>query len=423
MTNFTIFRNFSFSCPVVCAALSFFAVYPQLCEGQAPQQVQIPNSTDLNFLRNKLEKANGRISAIDVVWNRTQSIKPIVQVNPDEWAARSLAQSREQGLNEAQAQAVATVSRREGFRSKQEQIINSTVEFTRVGTTVLSRINYPDKIYQSRKIEFSDGVNALSAETHIDGKEIKIKKGIVVQGHKQAFRLSAGYSDMIKVLLGFPFNQGLTPANPALTEKNSFLRLSPTKSIVIESETQTENGTTKRPEDLIFSGDSFSLTSLKIFDVIAQMQSNKTLVFEKGGLNTSVVVSGYKDYSNGIRFPSKVVMTTSTSTTEYTLVSAKFNSEVDPSDLRLPAGLRVADTRFGEGANAANYTVKDGKLPSDAEVKAIIERDAKAVQAKEEQAHAGATKTTLSSSLAPLGGLSLIALGGFMLLRNKRKKG
>ena len=52
---------------------------------------------------------------------------------------------------------------------------------------------------------------------------------------------------------------------------------------------------------------------------------------------------------------------------KYELNSAKLNDAVDSNAILLPPGLEVTDWRIGEG-KFVNYRIKDGKVPSDAEV-------------------------------------------------------
>lgn len=173
-------KHFTLHCPVraiIFLACPFMALPLAQAQTQPVEMQPAGSEAAIQAQWNKLQQANSRITAAHVVWRRVQRINPIPDADPEKWAAAALAAARENGMTEEQAQQQAQSERREAVRSKQERVVNSTLDFTRIGTSVLCNIEHPDPDYRSRAIEFSDGTDALFAWTQVKGREEDRKDG------------------------------------------------------------------------------------------------------------------------------------------------------------------------------------------------------------------------------------------------------
>jgi len=134
----------------------------------------------------------------------------------------------------------------------------------------------------------------------------------------------------------------------------------------------------------------------------------------------TVSIEDYRKYRDGVWFPSKVTVTEPTSTTVYTLVKAAFNEDVDPMELRLPADIDVADTRFGVGDKIAEYKLTDGVIPSDDKVRQMLHLDKEATAAQD-KASREAKSESPTSPIAPATGLMFMAMGSMMWVRSRKE--
>jgi len=394
----------------VIALLVCFPIMESAAQAQQEQINQV--------LLQKLQKANSTISACHVVWNRVQRLAPNPAADPEKWSAQALASAQQQGRTQIQALQEAQGEKEAAVRTQQGFAITSTLDFVRIGNSVLCTSDYLDPIYKDRHIEFSNGTEFLFASLKVKGQDVP-KDATLSRDSGEALKMSAYGYQLARTLLGVPLDQNLTPSNPVLASEEFSLRQDPNGDVVAEREARIVAGHSQKPDAITFSTENLHPTRVETYSIAAEFDGQK-LTMTRDKLETTVIVSGYKQYENGIWFPSKVMVKTPTMTTDYTLVDAKFNSQVDPADLLLPIGLRVADARFGYGSKLAIYKVSDGKLPTDEQVKAMIASDAQAKQAK-----AGDAKQTSVSDRAPMasiGGLGFIALGSLMLVRSRRKQ-
>ena len=295
------------------------------------------------------------------------------EADPDAWAKTALESARKEGLSETQAQELAQSERREALISQKGRLIESTLDFVRIGDTVLCNTNYFTPDYNSDTLEYSNGVDSLSAQTRVHGKMVT-PTGTLMRDPDEVLRLSAGSDQMARLLLGIPLNQSFGPRNPTLWEKDASLQKSPDGNWIVERPGRIEDRRSQDPDRLIFGGQGTYLRGYQRFDLHMTL-ADKKVTMSKGPLQSSVIASGFKEHPGGIWFPSKVVFSTPNLTWEYTLIQAQFNDDVDPNGLALPPNLRVADARFGLGRNnIVIYQTSDGTLLDDEEVKARMGR-------------------------------------------------
>ena len=368
----------------------------------------------------KLIAANSNITACHVVWKRVQRLKPMASVDPDKVQSRAVSNALEQGKSEEQAQLAGQSARRDAVRRKEGQTINSIDDFVRIGTSVLSKIEHPDPSYRNRSLEFSDGKNSLYADVQVKGKLNNPTTGEITSNPEDVLRMSTGGNHTARLLLGIPLNQDFGTSNPALSAKATSLSLLPNGDVSVERAGRFENNESQDADVFTFDAKNLRLSSYDRFTLNAVVKKDRSVELNKGELYTSVSATGYKQYADGIWFPSKVVMTWPDSSSEYTLVSAKFNEDVDASELKLPF-VNVTDFRFGSGPKAVVYNVESGKLPSDEQVKALIKDDAVAMVAKQ-AASREAPQDPKLAVLPVAAGLAFMSFGGWLLSINRRKK-
>ena len=127
---------------------------------------------------------------------------------------------------------------------------------------------------------------------------------------------------------------------------------------------------------------------------------------------------GYKQYENGIWFPSELdERFGERQTTRFTLKSVKFNDDVDPAGLLLPAGANLRDERFGE---VTSYRITDGSLPSDEKVRKML-GDERAANKAMDQAQNTSKRPSLAM-IAPIAGLFLMAMSCVLWIRSGKKE-
>lgn len=108
---------------------------------------------------------------------------------------------------------------------------------------------------------------------------------------------------------------------------------------------------------------------------------------------------------------------------KYTLQSAIFNEAVDPLEVRLPAGIRISDARFGSD-QLVSYQPKNGVLPTDAEVRNLLgerqERDKASDEAQSDKNVKGQVAQPVALRFTSAIGLVFIMLGCMMWVRSNK---
>lgn len=360
----TFFRSLSLAGLAVCAFVA-----------SAPAQV----INDANFGAKtldtqapqwaKLKQVNSAAKACHVVWHSVRHIKAQPDTDPEEIAQSMMKSARERGETEQKVLKSGEVGRKLGAEWQEDKVIESIFDFVRIGNSVLCNAVYPAPEDSQRFIEFYDGIYSLHAINEFRG-EIRRPYGDLTRAPKEILYMSAPLPQVARFLLAIPLNQEFSPDNPALSQQNATLHRLSSEEWSVARNDHVSEGESQDPDTLIFGGDGTYLSSYEQLYI-------KSLVMDKDHKITQInyeslhkiVATEFKQYADGIWFPSKIVETSPNDTTEYTLIEANFNENVDPFGLTLPPDLRVADSRFGTGRNMVIYKTTDGRLLTDEEVK------------------------------------------------------
>ena len=342
---------------------------PALAQTPATPALMAPAATQAEQWE-KLAQVNAPIRACHVVWRRVQRLAAQPANDPEQQAQGMMESARQQGMSEAEIQEVGASERKFAFESRKERVIESTLDFVRIGKVVLCNVNMPAPEYQSDYIEYADGIDSLHAQTAARGKPDKHPGTALQRNSNEVLYMSAGGTHRARFLVGLPLSQSLGPSNPILESKDANLKILPDGIWLVERAARFVNRRSVEPDDLTFGGDGAYLKSYEKFDV-SMVLGNGKVTMNKAGSQEKVVASDFKEYPGGVWFPSQITSRQGIMTTQYSLVEAQFNEAVDPNGLLLPPNLRVTDLRFGnKGGNTPVYTTTDGLLPTDEAVKA-----------------------------------------------------
>ena len=286
---------------------------------------------------------------------------------------------------------------------QQASVRVAILDFVRVENKVLVRIVTPELGNES--LEYFDGTNSLFGRTQVQNKPIPAFANLI-RDTSEVLSHSARRTQEARFLLGIPLTQNFSQYNPAVTSQKAKFQTEPHGEVKMEA-------SDARGAEFTFSEAHGSLTSFREESV--DPARNKGVPY--------IVAEDFREYGKGLWFPSKVIYTAPYGTSEYTLVKAEFNDEVDPADVLLPAGLRINDWRFGTAIPAVTYPLQDGQLPSDAEIKKRLglkeDEDIAKAKAKQDQTEQ-ARNMPVSEAALPL--LGLICMGfGVALWRRANK--
>lgn len=303
---------------------------------RAIAQAPVPsNKGNIEAWWGKLQKADSHIGACRVTWKSVTSIKPQPQTELEQRTAQALAWAQQQGFGEKEAQGHSQMARREAQRDIKGRTIVSLLNCVRVGNTVRCESVYSDLGH--RAIDFYDGTNSVFVQTQVKGKEVP-KNGNLTRNPKDVLLHSTGGRQVPRFLLGIPLEQEFSSSNPAFSPEDVLVREEANGNTVLERKVILKSAGFEFSDVLTLSKEYLRPTSYEVFDLKyrikgGQISSEGSSVRVKGGhisaakgrLMARVEATGYKQYKDGVWFPSKVTVTTSTSTTEYTLVKAAFN--------------------------------------------------------------------------------------------------
>ncbi len=354
-----LLRSLSFVGLLACAFMT--PVQAQLSEAAQPDEQSLQWA--------KLKRGNAAVEACHVVWHRVNRKYAQPDADPEQQAQGMMKSARERGLDEQKVTQLGEMQRRKALRSQQEKVVESTLDFVRIGNSVLCNAVYTTPAYSQRFIEFYDGTFSLHALNEFQG-EIRRPDGALTRDPKEILYMSAFGPQVARFLLAIPFDQEFSPDNPSLWQQDAKLQELPNGEWSITRDARFIKGKSQDPSTLIFGGDGAYLSSyekLYIKSLITDKEHKITKINYKSG--HKIVATQFKQYADGIWFPSKIVETSPNDTTEYTMIEAQFNEDVNPLGLTLPPDLRVADTRFGMGRNMVVYNTTDGRLLTDEEVK------------------------------------------------------
>lgn len=375
----------------------------------------LPKQTASPTWLEKIQKPTSSITACRVSWKRTMFIKPRAGVDPEKRAAQILEWARKQGIDAATAQRLAEGERREAKRDIQGQTIVSLLDFVRVGKTVRCYTTYPGDGF--RKLEFFDGTNVVGTLTERVDSWSRLSARLT-RDQSETLRFSAPGLQTARLLLGIPLDESLSLHNGSFSTDTAVAKEVTDQHVVLERKFDPNPRAKGLPESLTLARSNGLPVAYDEFEW-GTLRKSGVYSRQKGKVYRHASIEGYKQYKNGVWFPSKVTITSPSSTTEYTLLKAAFNEDVDPLEVRLPPGMRVADIRFGTGPKAAAYKPKNGAIPSDDEVRQMLHLDKEAGIA-EDKASKEAKPEPSSSPIAPAAGLMFMAMGGMMWARSRK---
>ncbi|RYX80865.1 hypothetical protein EON83_26630 [bacterium] len=320
----------------------------------------------------KLLAANSRITAAHVVWKRWRHIAPANNdKEADKWEAVVVAAARKRGLSEAEAKKEGKAARQDVAHTA--QTLQTQLDFTRVGSSVLCTTDYFDG-RNIRTIEFSDGTDDLSIQS-TTGAAKKNLDGTLFREVDEVLGHSVKGFQLLRLLTGLPLNERFSESNPIASEKDSTLVTLPGGDVAMQRMLHTEKrGQVEEmlgPDEVVFEKEQLYPVSASSFGIAMNFKNGK-MIANRGPRRFHAVASDYKQYPGGIWFPSKITVTNFMGTSDFVLDKAEFNEQVDASKVLLPPNLRVADVRFG--TEPINYTIKDGKIPSDEYVKSLLKK-------------------------------------------------
>ena len=410
-TIMKIFHNANKHLVIRLSIVSLLALTSLSLSAEAQLGAKISPSISVQDVEKTLNSSK-KIRSCHVIWKCVTHQLPLTDVNPEQRMARTLAWAKLNNFSAEQAQKMAEMERARAQRDIQGYTDVAVLNFVRVGNRVLSNVSSTES--GDEGIDFFDGHNSLFGWTKISGKKVPVS-ATVVNDPKEVLSHSATREQEARFLLGVPLNEGFSESNPAFTQRNTTWTQEKKGVVTLESSDNLA-------DPLDFSEAYEYPISYKVFDrEYLVKDGERTPIREKTGLK--IVAENFRKYQDGIWFPSEVNVTTPTDVTEYSLVKAEFNDEVDPIALRLPVGIRVADKRFGEDKILV-YTPKDGQLPDDSEFRKMLglkanEEVARGVEQKELLQPFG---TQTSQSAIPLLGLLSIGFGVVLWSRANKIK-
>ncbi len=318
----------------------------------------------------KLSQVNAEAKSIHVVWHCVRRLKARPDADPEARAQSMMKWAREKGMNEKKVAELGEVERKFVLSSQKERVIETTFDFVRIGNSVLCNAVYPAPEYSQRFIEFSDGIDSIHAINEFEG-EIRRPSASLVRDPKEILYMSAVGPQVARLMLAIPFDQEFGPNNPVLSREKAKLSQPADGNWLVERQTRDEGSKILAPNTLTFGGDSAYFSGYEELS-IKSITLDKDRKIEKIDYEPShsIVGSQFKQYADGIWFPSRIVRTSPNETYEYRLVEAQFNDDVNPIGLMLPPDLRVTDTRFGRGRELVVYKTTQGRLMTDEEVRA-----------------------------------------------------
>ncbi len=270
----------------------------------------------------------------------------------------------------------------------------------RVGVTITDTTRCPAPF-----VDYFDGQNSVTLFSQMsnEGKVLSTFKGAVTR--KPEERLGGSIPFNLPVLLAqAPIFSYFNPENSVLEQKDGQLLLTQKQLLPNGFDLQR----------LVLRADTLAPLSLQS---ISQKGRTRGHIMERFDVQKTTVISG-------VIVPTQVAYTTTVSDmpggqrAEYDLQQPTLNAAVDSSLLRLPAQSRVTDYRFGD-KNPVAYPVADGKLLPDAKVKVLLGEQKRMLQQTSPSSSPQDSKFAVP--LAPISGLTLIALGGLLLVGRRKE--
>lgn len=329
----------------------------------------------------------GRFKA---VWSRQYTTAPLT-VNKSEVVARAREQIIANGGTPEQANdyAKSTGENLEAIKNGYSQ--TDILSLVRDGSKIKVNISASPKDAQKRPadaqktsyIDFFDGINAISIV-----KSDKLITGDLSRREERVLDRSFNKDIDKLVFHGQPLSSLFSRKDARIEKIGEDVRISQLKT----------------PGDMSYQDvlTADSKTKLPSSFVRINTLNNKPVY--------KYTFSQWKKVSESFWLPEKVTFD-GAAQVEYTLLKAEQGSTVDPSELKLPPRIDFMDARFGPD-QAVAYIVRDGEIPSDAQVKKLLGEKKQNVAAK------GAEQTANQTPLVMLAGLCLLCTGGLLWKRS-----
>lgn len=329
-----------------------------------------------------ISRANKPINACRVVWKRVLTIKPNPKVDVDKEAAEASNRAQQQGLNDSQAQRLEQAARREAEHELQGRTVVTELTCVRVGGIIKCDIFYPE--LKTRSIDFYDGGNAVFVRG-LGGDGQNSGDGYLSRDAAQILQHSLGMGEVARFLVGIPLQQALLPSVNKFTSENTRISRDEAGNFLLDTKTTPSLQAAEYPGFLTLAKENLRPLAYESFAMNIGVKGGQIkqkgngfevtgggqLLPAKGKPYRHITLADYKPFDGGVSFPSKIIVTTPKITAAYSLIKAEFNEAVDPMEIRLPANIRIADARFGNDKMAV-YKPKNGEIPSDEEVKAML---------------------------------------------------
>ena len=380
---------------------------------------QTMNSKDTQFYWNKIREADAKTKAVEVKWESVLTRIPETSLTDqkiEELVANVVSEGVQLGvLNSPAAKKQSADSYRKHLQIERKgSSQTSHLHFVHVGKqtrgdTVFETPQYvgstDDQNWRSHTIDFYDWQSSVVLDQVFDvGEDGTVLKssswtGERLHAPKRALSRSAG-----------TFAQRFF-----LTGQSVLASYDPSKTVIVEGENDT---IVLEMTDVI---DENQLHRTTISKKMWKPLSSETVLKGDEFVGLRIEATGYKQYSNGVWFPTELIETMGdVQTIRFKLKDVKFNDDVDPAGLLLPAGANLRDERFGE---VTSYKIADGTLPTDAEVRKMLgeQRKQDTAMAKA-QGMDGNGNRQLSLMIAPIAGLFLMALSCALWVRSGRKE-
>lgn len=380
----------------------------------------VPPNTVVQSRWKQIQKSAGSINSCRVTWHSVLKALPRTDIDVEKAVALATQSAQQSGASTEEVKDAAQNARLEAQADIQGRQSVALFTFTRVGQTIRvdikNDVNSTEKSFISHAVDYYDGTNAFYLDQG-SKKYPSLNMGLVTRNPKEVLSHSAFSLFLPQMLTGMPISNEVTYRNPGFNSKNSTLALQQDKDVVLTHRTEASRDTSGYPfpalHRLVLDKQHLRPTSYELLNLLYATPQQ--------GLLGKVEASQYRSYGNGVWFPSQISSSAGNMSQTFTLVTSEFNEAVDPTDLRLPAGIEVSDSRFGSD-RVVGYTPQDGVLPTDAQVKKLLGEAQEKQQAEAESRSATEKKATNRLSLlsiSPVAGILCILIGCLLWTRSQ----
>ncbi len=364
-----------------------------------------------------IQKADARIEACRVTWNRAFFVKPKRNVDVEKRAARAAELARQKGASAEEILRREQNERKRALQDQKGRQLDSQLSIVRIGTTV--RCELTDGQPKSGMIDFYDGKNVVQLFQRPAQGDKRDWEGVLLRDNKEILSHTLTGWLLPQFLTGLPLSQQFPASWTYFAPPASPLREAPAV-ITLEKTSELEPG--------LPTIHRLSVAREHLRPVAYTLLNSLCAETDPDRVIGRVAATEYRRYADGVWFPSKVTVETKVFKADYTLTKAEFNEAVDPLELRLPPNTRMADSRFGLGKRTVSYQLKNGVIPPDDEVRGLLGLPPeKAGQPTGEAPKIGqernATSRFANLPFAPVLGLFLMAFGCVLWSRSRSQDG